>query len=537
LTRDSISYHKVYHFLLFVLAAALPLSIFVTSLVQILLLLNWIVEGKYAVKWHRLKHSRAFLIFLLFFLLHAAGIAWSTDMQYGLHDLKIKLPLLLIPFLVVTSDALSIKELRLILTAFIGGCIVGSMASILALLEVIQVDITDYRDASLFISHIRFALMIVLAIFFSAYLLIVRQEGEQRSLRLLYLVALTWLPVFLIILRSLSGIVIIVFLLLFLALFLVQTVQDRAGRFMLTVLIIFIPLFAVVYTGNSIKRFYTVEQVDIEALDSLTVEGNPYLHYPERRETENGNYVWLYVCPEELEREWNRVSDHNYMGKTENGNLIRFTLIRYLTSKGLRKDAVGVNRLDSIDVEAIERGTANHIYLNKFALYPRIYEVIWEFDRYNLGYSPNDKSLIQRYYYLKAGLSIASENLWYGVGTGDVRQAFNRYYDANDSPLRETHRRRAHNQYLTFLIAFGIPGLLICLFTLVFPVFLQKRWGSYMAIVFLLTMALSMLNEDTLENTSGVVLFAFFYTLFIFGPDWPWRGSRKKPGNPATSPD
>lgn len=306
---------------------------------------------------------------------------------------------------------------------------------------------------------------------------------------------------------------------------------------MLTVLIIFIPLFAVIYTGNSIKRFYTLEQVDIEELDSLTVEGNPYLHYPEKRETENGNYVWLYFSPQELEREWNRVSDHDYMGETENGNLIRFTLIRYLTSKGLRKDAVGVNRLDSIDVDAIERGIANHIYLNKFALYPRIYEVIWEFDRYNLGYSPNDKSLIQRYYYLKAGLSIASENLLYGVGTGDVRQAFNRYYEESDSPLKMERRRRAHNQYLTFLIALGIPGLLICLFTLVFPVFLQKRWGSYMAIVFLVTMALSMLNEDTLENTSGVVLFSFFYALFIFGPHWPWRGSRKKPEIRGASPD
>lgn len=537
MTRDSISYHKVYHFLLIVLAAALPLSVFITSVVQFLLVLNWILEGNFSMKWQRLKRSRAFLIFLLFFLLHAAGIAWSTDMQYGLHDLKIKLPLLLIPFLVVTSDTLSIKELRIILFAFIGGCIVGSVASILALLGVVQVDINDYRDASLFISHIRFALMIVLSIFFSAYLLFVRQEGERRYLRLLYLVALTWLPVFLIILRSLSGIVIILFLLLLLTLLLVQTVQDRAGRFMLTVMIIFIPLFAVVYTGNSIKRFYTVEQVEIDELDSLTVEGNPYLHYPDKRETENGNYVWLYFCPQELEREWNRVSDYDYMGKTENDNLIRFTLIRYLTSKGLRKDAVGVSRLDSIDVAAIERGIANHIYLNRFALYPRIYEVIWEFDRYNLGYSPNDKSLIQRYFYLKAGLSIASENLLYGVGTGDVRQAFNRYYEENDSPLRMERRRRAHNQYLTFLIAFGIPGMLICLFTLVYPVFLQKRWGSYMATVFLLTMALSMLNEDTLENTSGVVLFSFFYALFIFGPDWPWKGSRKKPGIRTTSPD
>jgi len=523
LIRDSTFHRKVFYFLLILLAATLPLSVFATSVVQSLLLLNWIVEGNFAVKWQRLKGSRAFLIFLLFFLLHAAGIAWSTDMQYGLHDLKIKLPLLLLPFLVVTSDALSIKKLRKILSAFIVGCIVGTFATVLALLKVIHVDLTDYRDASLFIGHIRFALMIVLSIMFSAYLLFRKEEGEGRYLRGLYLFALIWLPVFLIILRSLSGIIILLVLVFVFTLILVQSVQARVGRFVLTVIIIFIPLFAVIYTGNSIKRFYTFEQVEIDKLDSLTLEGNPYIHLPDKRETENGNFVWLYVCPEELEREWSQVSEYDYMGKTDNDNFIRFTLIRYLTSRGLRKDALGVSRLDSTDVTAIEQGIANHIYLNRFALYPRIYEVIWEFDRYNLGYSPNDKSLIQRYYYLKAGLSIASENLLYGVGTGDVRQAFNRYYEENDSPLRHERRRRAHNQYLTFMVAFGIPGLLVCLFALICPVFLRRRWGSYMALVYLLTMALSMLNEDTLENNPGVVMFSFFYALFIFGPDWPWK--------------
>ncbi len=533
--RDGIFHRRVYFFLLVVLAAALPLSIFTTSVVQFLLVINLVAEGNFSEKWRRLRGNRALHVFLLFFLLHAAGIAWSTDMQYGLHDLKIKLPIVVIPLVVVSSDELSIKELRMILTAFIAGCLVGSFATVLALLDVIRVDLSDYRNASLFIGHIRFALMVVLAVLFSAYLLFHGRRGEPGYLRLFYLFALAWLPVFLIILRSLSGIIIIVVLVLVLSLLLVQAVRDRAGRFMLTVMIIFIPLFAIIYTGNAIKRFYTFEQVDFDNLDSLTVEGNPYVHRPESREIENGHFVWINVCPEELEQAWSAVSDYPYMGKTDNGNQIRFTLIRYLTSKGLRKDAVGVGRLDSIDVAAIECGIANHIYLERFALYPRIYEVIWEFDRYSLGHSPNDKSLVQRYYYLKAGFNIASKNLLYGVGTGDVRQAFSSYYEEHNSKLRLERRRRAHNQYLTFLVAFGIPGLLVCLFTLVYPVFLRRRWGSYMAIVFLLTMALSMLDEDTLENNPGVVLFSFFYALFIFGPDWPWRGGRKKAGKSDTS--
>jgi hypothetical protein len=491
--------------------------------IQFLLVINWGIEGRYAEKWKRLRQNRAFWVYLLFYALHLLGMLWSSDLHYGLRDLKIKLPLLVIPLVIVSSEELTLRQIRSILAAFIAGNLIGSFASLLALLKVIPVDMENYRNASLFISHIRFSLMIVLSIMFSAYMLFKKEAGEKKVLRYLYLLAILWLPVFLVILRSLSGIVIIILVVLFLSIFLIRTVPERTGRFMLTVLIVTVPLFLIIYIGSAINRFYSFEQVDPGELDSLTIEGNPYIHHPDNRETENGNFVWINVCPPELEREWSRVSDYDYMGKADNGDFIRFTLIRYLTSKGLRKDAVGVNRMDSTDVRAIENGIANHIYLNRFGLYPRIYEVIWEFDRYRLGFSPNDKSLVQRYYYLKAGVSIASENLLYGVGTGDVRQAFDKYYKESDSPLRLERRRRAHNQYLTLAVAFGIPGLLICLLAFVMPVFMNDRWRSYMTLVFLLTMALSMLDEDTLENTPGVVMFGLFYALFVFGPGWKWR--------------
>lgn len=526
-SNDTI-YNKVYFYLLLLLAAALPLSIFATSVLQFGLVLNWIIEGKYREKWQRLRTNRAFWVFLAFMLIHIVGMLWSSDIHYGLQDLKIKLPILVIPFIVVSSPGLTLEQIRKILAAFIAACLVGSMATVLALLNIIHVDMSDYRNASLFISHIRFSLMIVLSIFFAAYLLFRRPANEPGYMKFLYLVALVWLPVFMVILRSLSGLVIISVVFFIVTLLLVRTVRDRAGRFMLLVMLITVPLFAVVYIGNSIDRFYSFEQVDIEELDSLTIEGNRYIHYVDNMETENGNFVWLYVSPKELEREWAKVSDVPYKGKAENGDFIRFTLIRYLTSKGLRKDAAGIRQLDSIDIEAIESGIANHIYLNRFALYPRIYEVIWEFDRYNLGFSPNDKSLVQRYYYLKAGLHIASDNLLYGVGTGDVRQSFVNYYEQSDSPLRLERRRRAHNQYLTLLIAFGIPGMILCLAALMVPVFMRKKWGSYMVIIFTLTMVISMLDEDTLENTPGAVMFGLFYALFIFGPSWKWRAFGKR---------
>ena len=49
--------------------------------------------------------------------------------------------------------------------------------------------------------------------------------------------------------------------------------------------------------------------------------------------------------------------------------------------------------------------------MQRFRLYPRIYEVIWEIDRYRMGYDPNEKSVVQRYLYLDAGWKIARETL------------------------------------------------------------------------------------------------------------------------------
>ena len=66
-----------------------------------------------------------------------------------------------------------------------------------------------------------------------------------------------------------------------------------------------------------------------------------------------------------MEEEWNNVSEIDFQGRTTNGNTIRGTLIRFLTSKGLRKDAAGVRQLSTAEVKAIEHGVANHIYLQR----------------------------------------------------------------------------------------------------------------------------------------------------------------------------
>jgi hypothetical protein len=521
LTRRK-THEQVYFFGLIVLAVSLPLSVFSVTLAQMLILVNWLVEGRFSEKWDRFRHNKALWFFLSLYVLHAIALIWSSDAEYSALDMRVKIPLFLIPLVIGTSEALTKKQVNRILLFFTMGVFAASMVSVMALLGWLDVEVNTYRDLSIFISHIRFSLMIVLAILAVVWFLFIQGERLSRFELIWYIIGLIWFPVFLIMLKSLSGIVIIGFLAFFIAVRAVFEIRDVTIRFMVLVPVVMIPLFSIIYMGHAINKYYTFDEIHFDEIDSHTVLGNPYKNYPNLREVENGHYVWLHICDKEMEEEWNTLSDVDFMGKTPNGYSIRSTLIRFLTSKGLRKDAAGLQQLSMEEVDAIERGVANYIFLNRFGLYPRLYELIWEIDRYRLGYSPNEKSMVQRYLYIDAGWQIFREHPLIGVGNGDVKAAFQEYYETNNSPLAEEWRRRAHNQFLTFMISFGIPGLIICLLALIAPIFLANRHRSFMATGFFILMVLSMLNEDTLETSIGASFVAFFYALFLFGPDFPW---------------
>jgi len=126
-------------------------------------------------------------------------------------------------------------------------------------------------------------------------------------------------------------------------------------------------------------------------------------------------------------------------------------------------------------------------------------------------------SVIMRYEFLRAGWAIARENLLFGVGTGDTRPAFAAYYSESNSVLEERWRLRAHNQYLTLLITFGLPGLLWCLFAWVRPAWAHRASTGPLFIPWAIIFLVSCLSEDTLETQMGATFFAYYYALFVFG--------------------
>ncbi|MFW5645574.1 MAG: O-antigen ligase family protein, partial [Bacteroidota bacterium] len=473
----------IYFYGILLLAASLPLSIFTTSLFEIVLFANWILEGNFRKKFRLLKERKSLLLILGLYLLHLVGLLYSdpANFDFAFKDLKIKLPLLILPLILGTSEPLNRKQLKTVLLIFCLATFASTMASFGVFLGMVPYEYYDFRDISLFISHIRLALMVNLSIFFLLYYMFNPRTSQRfsGSVSLFSGLVILWFLFFLVLLKSLTGLIIFGISILVLAWIYSGKIISSVSRNVVRILIIAVPALILFYMYQSVERFYDTEEIEFSELEDRTPYGNRYTHDTTRRARENGHYVWIYLAEDEMESAWNERSDIPYDSLDNKGQEIKYTLIRYLTSKGLKKDRDGVMALSSEDIRAIENGKANYIFTDRYPLYPRIYEVIWEIDGYLRGGDPSGHSVAQRIAYLNAAWFIFKNNPVIGVGTGDVKYSFDQYYEQVESNLDKNYRRRAHNQYVTFFITFGMVGFVLALIFLITPIGLEKAWNDY----------------------------------------------------------
>ena len=507
---------RIYFFSLACLAASLPLSIFTTSLFQIVLAGNWLLEGRYREKWNFLRTRKSIWLILSVYVVFLLGLLYTSDFQYAFHDMRIKVPLLLLVVVMGTTPPVSKIQFKWILFALVFGVFAGSVSSMSVLLGIVEIPFKDMREISLFVSHIRFSLLINVAIFSLAYMIFDREYSSRKWEPPLYTGIMVWFIIFLLILQAITGI--LIFLVVSFVIFWIylHKVWSPVIRWTLAVFMLAAIILGISFLSRSLSRFYKVEYIDPETIEKTTAGGRPYAHKFDSPYIENGHYTWIYICEPELEQEWNQVSDMDYQGKDLSGNDIRYTLIRYLTSLGLRKDSVGVRQLSPDDIRFIEEGKANYLYGKRWSFYAKMYEVLWQIDVYRKGGNSSGHSVTQRIYYIEAALGIIKDHPLIGVGTGDVLTAYEDYYMKIDSSLAKEWRLRAHNQFLTFMVTYGILGFIWILFCLLYPVYLEGKGSDYFVWMFLMVGLLSMLNEDTLETHTGISFFAFFYSLFLF---------------------
>lgn len=501
---------------LFLFALALPLSPYLVSVSQFLLLLGWLIEGDFKFKIKQLKENTPLHLFLILPLLHVIWLLNTSDFHYAFHDIKIKLPLLVFPIILGTTRPLSEKNIQLALRIFVFGVFSATVAISAILLNIYPYPHSDIREASAFISHIRFGLMIVFSlVLIGKYIDESLQKKHQKTAILLF-VLLIWFLFFLVILQSVTSWVILFLLVFFLFFFYYNQIKNKllklSGWFVLS----FMVLSSVGLIAVLIHNFYYKATPEFSSLPQKTPRGNVYLNDTSSVMKENGHYVRILISYKELSQTWPELSQVPFNGKDASGYPIWSTMIRYLASKGLPKDRDGLLALDQQDIEMIEQGYASCVYRMNFIPYIRSYSLLWELDRYFKSGNANKKSVPQRLEYLKAARYIISHNFWLGIGTGDLKNAYEKAFIDMKSKLDVKNRNRAHNQFVTFFVTFGIFGFILSLLGMFGPVLKYGQRSNFLLAAFVFIVLMSMINEDTLETQAGVSFYIYFYTLLIF---------------------
>ncbi len=517
-------FHRHTYFIaLAIFAIALPFSKFILSVALFILFFNWLFDivlkrvfFRVPIKnlFSRLRSNKAGWVLLSVFIILLLGALYSEDFNNTKKVIRIFLPLIVLPLIVSTEHQLSANKLKTLLMFFVFAVLLSSFVNAYAYFTD---DYQDIRQISIFTSHIRFALMVNMAIFITGYYTFTKMAKTNISV-IFSLLLIGWFVAYHFISESVTGVSTLLIALGLLFLFNIRKIQNNYCKIGGLILIIVVPLAIFFYLQNIYNNIFVKENVDFANLEIKTKYGNKYKHDTTKVATENGHYIWIYYCPKELKKEWNKRSEIKYFDRDKRNQLLRYTLIRFLASKGYRKDAEGIKKLTGKEVAAIENGIANYKYMKRFGLYKRLHKIFWEIEKYNRTNMAANHSVTMRLEYWKTGLNIVKENWLFGVGIGDVEKAYQKQYEKDQSNLPVENRRKSHNQFLYFTIALGIIGLIWFLFYLFYPGYFLNKFNDQLYLFFFIIAFMSFLTEDTLRTQIGVSFFAFFNTLILLTP-------------------
>ena len=519
---------EVHRWLVFIglltIAVGIPISHPIMSIGQFVLAANWLLEGQFKERLKDLFSNKLALILISVFLLHVLGIAWTEDITFGLKDLRVKLPLLLMPLLVFSSVRINRKQFKWLLIIFVLTVTVASLASFARYLGLTGEEIIDRRKMT-FIPHIRFALTVVVAMAIVGYYLVKNRNQTSWGLKIVLVVTLGWLFYFQVLLESASGYAALAILLVYLVIRGIVKSKSLKLKIGLSLLALICGITTSLYLKSIVDQHYYEIPFDKNELETFAPSGRMFGHETATPYCENGHRVYNYVQMEELEPAWNKASDIDFNGKDARGQILWTTLLRYMTSKGLHKDSTDFEKMSERDIQLVEQGVSNETFNKMWGVANRFNGFLWEIDKYTFTGDPTNSSLIQRWMYLEIGIDIFKKNWLTGVGTGDTQLAFNSEYERRETMLPQKNWARTHNQFLTMFLTFGILGGTWFLFTLVYPVFTYRTGLLYS--MFLVILLISMLADDTLETQAGVTLFAYFNVLLLLRKATPRKENEK----------
>lgn len=438
------------------------------------------------------------------FLIHVVWLFNTADWNYAAKDLRIKLPLLVLA-LNPGTVRLSHKELKTVFAALGIGIWIALVVGYYLYFSNPMAKLNP-RFMVPDISHIRLSLMMILFLGAGVYFF----RELNGTFKFLVGVSIVNILIFLYLLQSLTAYsVLLVAGVATLGVFRFGSLSRslRVGIVSLSVIFVIFSFYRMIDYYHS---YYMAGEETLPLMES-TPSGNPYNHY-DTLMIENGNYVYANISELELVETWNARSEMKIgYDPMENPELIT-RITRYLTSKGWAKNKEAVMALTDEEVRWIEGGYPTEIHATTSGLRLRVHVFLNGLHHFLASGRVEGSSFFQRLFFWKVGWEMAKERLLIGTGTGDVKAEFAEAYQEYSDQIDPEYRLRAHNQYLTFLISFGIFGFAYFLFFL-FKIFASAK-KDVLFFYFAVIVALSFLTEDTLETQAGATFIAFFVAVF-----------------------
>ena len=481
------------------IAMGIPFNKVVMSVSMMFIVLNLLLEADFKTYWKNIRSNRIYTLVFLFIGLHVLAILWTSNLDNAFHDLRVKLPLLVIPTVLISKPIVKRKYLHIILGTFIASTLLISLINFLFYQQWIgNIDYNDIRGMSLFSSHVRFALIVAMAAAIVLYYL-----KYNRALLLFAIGLLFWFAFYTFFSQVISGIIALAAVFI---LFMTSLLWQKRK-------ILAISMLSLICLGLTLLIYWILSPIQINPdeyknLPKYTSEGNEYAHSFSHVSPETGKPLYIYICYKELTRDWSEYSEMTFKGKDKKGQPMEETVIRYLASKDLTKDAKGLSKLSEKDILNIEKGNASVV---TYGILARLYGLKFEL---NNEKDPNGHSLLERIEFWKGGMRILSGNYIIGVGTGDVQDSFNAYYTQTSSQLLEENRNRSHNMYLTIFLTFGIAGIVLFIWLHISFISFNVKNNETLAILFIVIVLSSFLIEDTLETQTGITFYSLFLGLF-----------------------
>ncbi len=154
----------------------------------------------------------------------------------------------------------------------------------------------------------------------------------------------------------------------------------------------------------------------------------------------------------------------------------------------------------------------------------KVHYTLYDLGQFKAGTGAN-YSDSERWSSWQAGIALGNQHPFFGIGTGKFVSEMKAYYQ---NELKFDKWNRPHNQWINVFAIFGLTGLIIFCFILVYPMTFRDFWFPALFPTLYIVQLLSMIVEHPLDTEFGAMLFLVLTGLGLSTVGGEREGERKR---------